>query len=244
MQTPAQQTPTPTFSSEPSALEKSIMEQLTRTANERDTFNASVRDRVMKMLEPKDTPSLDDPDIAPQHAAFRSAARRANDRGRAQMAERMAQQGQLDSGAFDSVVERGLANTQALEAQNAADLVGNRMQQRMAELQTVMQLGAGIMSGDQQAELQKQMALLDSEMRRSQFAGDLGLRTTLGTGDLNLRNRLGTEDINMRKKLGAGQMDLGLLELLLRNQNFNDQLGFNIGAFGQNAARQSILDLL
>lgn len=218
--TPAPATPAP--ASAPSALEQKLLEQLTATANQRDTFNAAVRDRVMAMLQPTEAPSIEDPDLAPQQAAFTSAARKANERRRAQMAERMAAQGNLDSGAFDSVVERGLADTQSLEAGNAANLVGQRMQQRMAELQTVMQLGAGIMSSDEQRQLQQEMALLDAEMRRTQFDGDL----------------------NLRKTLGGGQMNLGLLDLMMRNSQFNDQLGFKIGAFGQQSARDSILNLL
>jgi hypothetical protein len=199
-----------------------LLEQLTKTANERDKFNASVRERIMAQLEPKPGPTMDDPDIRQQQAAFSRTARRANEQNRAQMAERMAAQGDLDSGAFDSVVERGLANTQGLEAQNAADLVGQRLQQRMAELQTVMQLGAGIMTSDQQQELQKQMGMLDAELRRTAFEGDLGLR----------------------KVLGGGQMQLGLLDLLQRDSQFNDRLGFDIGAFANNAARQSMLGLM
>jgi hypothetical protein len=219
-QASAQQTAT----SEPSALERSLLEQLTRTANDRDKFNASVKERLMAQMDaiPKGAPSMEDPDIAQQQAAFSRVARRGNERTRAQMAERMAQQGNLDSGAFDSVVERGLTNTQEMEAANAASLVGQRAQQRLAELQTVMQLGAGIMSNEQQQELQKQMALLDAEIRRTNFAGDLDLR----------------------KKLGGGQMNLGLLQLMQQGQQFNDSLGFDIGRYANESARNALLGLM
>lgn len=215
---------TPPADPQRSALEQSLLDQLTRTANERDKFNAAVRDRIMQQLEalPQGAPSIEDADLAPQQAAFSSAARKAEQRNRAAMAERMAAQGNLDSGAFDSVVERGGMNTQSLEAANAAQLVGERSRQRLAELQTIMQMGAGVMSADQQQELQRQMALLDAEIRRNSFQGDLSLRKTLG----------------------GGQMQLGLLDLLTKNQQFNDQLGFDIGAFANNAARDAFLGMM
>lgn len=213
---------TPPADPKRSALEQALIDQLTRTATERDKFNASVREQIMAQLSKKDTPDITDPDLAPQQAAFSKAARRGNDRTRAQMAERMASQGNLDSGAFDSAVERGLENTGGLEAANAANLVGQRLQQRRADLQSVMQLGAGIMTADQQQELQKQMALLDADIRRTQFEGDLGLR----------------------QKLGGGQLNLGLLQLLQQNTQFNDSLGFDIGRYANESARNALLGLM
>jgi hypothetical protein len=44
--------------------------------------------------------------------------------------------------------------------------------------------------------------------------------------------------------MGGGQMNLGLLDLLTRNKQFNDQLGFDIGKYANQSARDSILNLM
>ena len=51
-------------------------------------------------------------------------------------------------------------------------------------------------------------------------------------------------DIELRRQLGSGQLNLGLLEALLRNQQFNDQLGFDMGKFGSEGNRDAIMELL
>jgi len=219
---PLQTNAAPQDFSQPSALEQKLIDQLTQTANQRDQYNQAIRSRLLDMIAPKPAPSIDDADIAPQQAAFSRTIRRANDRNRAATAERMAAEGTLQSGGFDSAVERGMRDVELAEANNAAGLVGEQLQRRMAELQSALQLGAGIMTNDEEKELRSQLALLDNEMRRTQFAGDLDLR---------------------KRGLG-GQLNLGLLDLMMRDSQFNDQLGFNIGMYANQAARQNLLNLL
>ena len=108
---------------------------------------------------------------------------------------------------------------------NDFDYAQLKVQGDVANLDANVKLQLKTMDADLQKQgygLQERLALLDAEVRR------YGIDTQ---GDL------GKLDVALRKELGIGQLNLGLLNALLGNQQFNDGLGWDMAKtiIGQNA---------
>ena len=108
---------------------------------------------------------------------------------------------------------------------NDFDYAQLKVQGDVANLDANVKLQLKKMDADLQKQgygLQERLALLDAEVRR------YGIDTQ---GDL------GTLDVALRKELGIGQLNLGLLNAMLGNQQYNDGLGWDMAKtmIGQNA---------
>lgn len=108
---------------------------------------------------------------------------------------------------------------------NDFDYAQLKVQGDVANLDAAVKLQLKTMDSDLQKQgysLQERLALLDAEVRK------YGIDTQ---GDL------GKLDVALRKELGIGQLNLGLLNAMLGNQQFNDGLGWDMAKtiIGQNA---------
>jgi hypothetical protein len=110
-------------------------------------------------------PSLNDPALAAQSQAFGVGQQRSAERQRSAMAERMAQQGQAESGAFDTGVGQIEAQRGLNQSNFDAGLVGNEVNARRQELMQAMQLAASIGNQEAARELQKELSMLDIGLR-------------------------------------------------------------------------------
>ena len=86
------------------------------------------------------------------------------------MAERMAQQGLGQSGAFDTTVQGILEGTGENIASHDAALVGNEVQQRRQEVLQALQIANAIGARTEAATLQTQLAQLDAKLKETQLA--------------------------------------------------------------------------
>jgi hypothetical protein len=215
----------------------------------------------MKMLTDNQTaPSLDDPALKGQSDAFALGQTRSRDAARSAMAERMAQEGGAgtDSGVFDKELA-GLFQQQG-EAQGGfnANLVGQELQNRRAQLIQAATLAGNQLSQDDQRALQKQLADTDAEIRRqqlsqqqSQFGQSLGeqgrqfdVDAELKRLGINTQSSLGSGDLALREKLGSGQLNLGLLSALMQGDQFNKGLGADLGKFNASQGNNYLQALL
>ena len=108
---------------------------------------------------------------------------------------------------------------------NDFDYAQLKVQGDVANLDANVKLQLKTMDGDLQKQgygLQERLALLDAEVRKY---------------GINTQGDLGKLDVALRKELGIGQLNLGLLNALLGNQQFNDGLGWDMAKtiIGQNA---------
>ena len=108
---------------------------------------------------------------------------------------------------------------------NDFDYAQLKVQGDVANLDANVKLQLKKMDGDLQKQgygLQERLALLDAEVRKY---------------GINTQGDLGKLDVALRKELGIGQLNLGLLNALLGNQQFNDGLGWDMAKtiIGQNA---------
>lgn len=151
-------------------------------------FLTKIRQMIMDRLGAmsKD-PSMSDPALAAQSAAYGRARDRAAQDQRAAMAERAAANGMIQggqsSGGFDTELGGILESAGEDKAGNDAQLLGNEMMQRRAEVQNLSQMALASGDAESARALQLQLAKMDEAIRlkqlaenRRQFDKDLGFR--------------------------------------------------------------------
>src|SRR3990167_3319214 len=136
-------------------------------------------------------------------------------------------------------VAQGVASMQA-------ELMARELSAKRAEISDALASMGSILTGDQQAGLQRELATLDNLIRQQQVNtgnrdvdlrrelglgdlglgfGRLGLDTELGRGRLDLDTELGRGDLSLRGELGRSGLSNDLMRILLQNQQFYGDLG-------------------
>ena len=159
------------------------------------------------------------PEIQGAIRTNRLAEQRGMERERAMLAERAAAQGMDASGGFESQL-LGLAQNRAareagFEGQQVADL-GRRQSQ---EVMAALGLGGQMLSDQDRMNLQRYGIDTDAALRREGYG---------------MQGSLGNRELDIRDKLGSGNLNMGLLGLLLNNQQFGQNLGAQLGMFNAN----------
>jgi hypothetical protein len=156
---------------------------------------SAYQDALLKYLgKAQETPSLDDPTLAPQVEVYRAQAQRGQERQRLAASERAAATGQSESGYLDNLIMKGIQDQAMNTAGFNANLLGGEMNKRRDELQAGLRLAAATGDAESARELQTRLAQVDAMMQQQ----NLGLQSRLGEGDLNLRWGLGMEGLNQR----------------------------------------------
>lgn len=194
------------------------------------TVAGSFQQALVNRLNPAQA-SAQDPNIRPAIQANQYAEQRGFENNRALAAENAARNGGKGAGSGDfETTLLGLAQDRAArEGQYSAGAV-----QHLSDLQNQNQTNAmgqanGLLSSNQQSELQRYLGNQDAELRR------LGI---------NQQGSLGSQDIALRGRLGEGQLNLGLLQALMGNDQFGRSLNQNSAQFGQSLDQSGLLGLL
>lgn len=166
-----------------------------------------------------------DPNIRQQSDAFAAGVERQKRDAISDMAERS---GPLASGALRG--QERMTRERAGQAIGSfeAELVGKELQNRRDEIRQALEQFGGMLDADQQRQLQRELANLDAQLKQQ----GLDVQSSLGGRELDIRERLGTAGLNV-----------DLMGLLLGQQRFGDQLGFDIAdreAFYNNQAVQNL----
>ena len=194
-----------------------------------NTTNQGSQDTYRNMLLQRATQGTaidaNDPAIRAQSDAFRAQQSRAARELMTQQAESGGPLGQaFAQGQQRATAERAGQAAGAFEAQ----LIGNELQQRRQEIQTALSELGGAISNDQKMKLQRDLAALDAELKR------LGISTSASTA---------AAELALKEKLGLGGLNVDLMRALLQNQQFGNELGFNIAereAFWNNEALKGL----
>jgi hypothetical protein len=136
-------------------------------------FSDSIRAALLKALG-QGPVSADDPDIAPAITANRVATERGLADQRDQIAERLNAQGLAGSGSLDQQMQAARERATTGEAQFSGNAVLDQAKARRQELTTLLQTGAGVMSGDDQRALQGKIADLDAFLREQGITNQSG----------------------------------------------------------------------
>jgi hypothetical protein len=190
------------------------------------TIQSSFKDALLKQLGVnQEAPSLSDPALKAQADAFSLAQQRGNERAQNQLAEQAALEGTRTSGGFLSD-KLGLEQQRG-EAEGAfnAGLVGQEAAARRDKLVQYVALAGNTLTEQDRMAVQKELADLNAQIERERIAQ----QGTLGQADIGLRGRL-----------GEAQVNLGLLQALMQNQQFGQGLGAQLGQYNQNALLQTL----
>jgi hypothetical protein len=156
-----------------------------------------------------------------------AASERARRDATADLAEGMAGTGQTGAQGVES---RLIAERAAQQRGNfEADLVRQDLQQQRADVENALKALTGMIDADQTRRLQERLAELDAQLK---------------TASLNASTGLGTQELALKDRLGMAGINVDLLGKLLQNQQFNNNLGFEMGdreAYWNNAALNQIL---
>ena len=147
-------------------------------------------------------------------------AERSQQQLRAQQAERGAAMGTgattqgEQSGALASGIEGGQRDLAERTFAMQGQLMGRELTERRQQLMQAMQMGAGLMTAEQQNQLRTELAQIDTAMQQSQMGqqGSMGLMGLMQQGNL-----------------GQGQLGLGFLNSFRQNDQFYSGLGADMG---------------
>ena len=196
-------------------------------------LGGSYRAALLKMLNGAD-PSMDDPALKSQAAAFSVGQTRAKDRAREMLAERAGSlggnsSGMSTSGSFDQGLV-GLDQAQGeAEAANRAGLLGTAYRDRQQQLMQAAAMAGQTLSGEEARALQEKLGMTQAEIQR------MGIES---------QSRLGQGELALRGELGRGGLSLGLLQALLGNKQHGESLGATLGMFGANQSNSNLQALL
>lgn len=143
-----------------------------------DPNTAAYKSALLKMLDQASTPAtLEDPALKAQSDAAAVGLTRNTERGRAALAERMAQQGGagVDSGAFNNELA-GLFNQQGeQQAGINAGLVGDANKQKVQQLQAALTMMGNDVNSEQGRALTKELAQAQLAEGAKEFEQNFGL---------------------------------------------------------------------
>lgn len=186
----------------------------------------SYQDALLKFMgKAQTTPTLDDPNLAPQVEQYRVQAQRNQEHQRAAAVQRASMNGQNNSGYLNNAILRGIEEQGFNTAGFNAQLLAGQYDKQRQDLQAALQLAAATGNQEAQRELQARLAQVNAAMQQQ----DLSLRSDLGHQGLALQSDLGHGDLDLRRSIAQ-----------MQNNQFYDQLGVNT-ALGLEGLNQSAL---
>lgn len=220
------------------------------TPGDTTQIGGQFKDALLKMLnDNQQEPTINDPALKGQADAYSLAQTRAKERARSALAERMAGEGGqgTSSGAFSNDLV-GLEQQQGEnEAGYNAGLVGTELQNRRNQLMAAATLAGNTLNAEEQRALQKQIADVDAAIRREglkEQGRESDIDAELKRLGINTQAALGTEDNAIRRLATTGQLNLGLLQALMQNQQFGQSLGADLGKFNASQGNSYLNALL
>jgi hypothetical protein len=174
----------------------------------------TVRNSYLQTIQKGTAVDTNDPNFRMQSDAYGAAQERARRNAIDDSVQGNFAQGMQGSGA--ATVERRMIDEASArnQGQFEAQLVGQELQSRRDEIQNALASLGGMIDNDQKLALQRELAALDAALKRESLAQ---------TG------ALGSQDLSLRDKLGTGALNVDMIRALLQNQQFGDELGYNVG---------------
>jgi hypothetical protein len=162
----------------------------------------------------------------PENQAYMLQAQRAEERQRAELAERAAYEGFGNSGYFDTELQGIRQQRGEGEAGFLGELAVSRMQAQREDLQFAISEAQQAGQFDLAQQLQREQMTLDAAIRREQIASS---------------DKQAANDLALREFLGKAGIDLDRLRLGEDQRQFNYDLGFRYTNLDENR-RQFDLD--
>lgn len=230
-------------------------------------MQAQLRTSIMGLLGTNPNAiSTSDADIAPQSQAFAAAAQRQQAARRAEVVQAAQRSGYANSGGLEQRLDSLSQQTGQAIGQHDADLIGQKQQQRVQQLQFALSQAQSLGMADEANNLQRQLANLqasvatrgqDVQREQTGVTQQLGLlddSTRRYLGDLNARmqqqgyttqERLAAMDAEVKKYGIDTQGRLGDLDAALRNRQIDlgyDTLGVDVAKTQAGLNRDAVVN--
>lgn len=132
-------------------------------------FGDSIRAQLLALLNQAPV-DANDPDIAPAIAANKVSSERSLQAENDQIAEAAYAQHLGGSGSTQASMQAARENTGAAEGAFSGNLVAQQALARRAQITQLLQVGAGVMTADQQQQLQAQIAAIDAQLQQESIS--------------------------------------------------------------------------
>ena len=166
------------------------------------------RNSLIGMMK-QDPVDMNDPIVRAQSDAYSQAQQQGLEMTRAAMAERAGTEGTMGSGGYNADVQSAYENMGQNIAGKNASLLGDRLNQQRQEIQNALTTGGQYLSDQQKNALTLKLSQISDATQR------------LGLG--------------VQERLGTGQLNLGMLQALMQNQQAGNSLGWDMSKFQWNA---------
>ncbi len=190
---------------------------------------AQAQQTISNILQQPLSLNTNDPQFQTGRAQLNLEAQRQREQQQSMAAERLSSQGLNTSGAMDTAALQAQQNEGATRLSGLNTLMNNQAQQKQANLQQALSLAQGAGLTQQAQDIQQSLAQLQAQLQREGYSTQKGIASQSNATNL---------------QLGQGQLNLGLLNALMGNQQFNDNLGAQIGANQAGLTQGYLLSLL
>jgi hypothetical protein len=153
---------------------KAQTDQLNQNNAMRDQFRQAILSRLSALTGNSSETDPNGPELSPILQAYHLQSQRGLQDTRNAIAERNYAQGTLGTGGFDQQQQRALEDAGAAEAGFTGTQVSNAVMQRQAQLQHLLDAGAGFLSQGDQQGAQAQLADLSAQLQRAQLQQQQG----------------------------------------------------------------------
>jgi len=139
-------------------------------------YSELVRNAIMQAIQEGQQPvNASDPMVAPLLNALAGRSQRAKEENQGRVAEQLAAHHLLNSGAYDTSVERYNQGIDESSSNTTAQVMTQVLQQRQQRLMQAIQTGANYLTADQARQLQGELANVNAALNQFQIRGSLGL---------------------------------------------------------------------
>lgn len=209
-----QQTQTTTGQTTLETLLAQLLGQQNQSNAFSDTLHTSVLDSINRYGTP---PTSDSPEVAGPVNAFKAEAERSRNLEQEKMAERGHAQG-LSQGALDAGVQNSYENLGRATGSMQASTLTTALTSQRDNLLRAQQLGAGILSAEEQRDLTAKLGAIDAMLRQTALsnANNLGIRSLdLQELGLNNQDQQFYDNFGLQGATTAANMDDFLLNAIL-----------------------------
>lgn len=238
-----------------------------------DPMQQLVRSRITELLGTnQNQAAITDPDLQPQADAYAAARERERRQQQEAAFARLGAQGVASSGAADTAVKQGYETAGQDIAGYNASLVGQKLQQRVQQLQQAIQVASSMGMSQEANDLSRQLAGLQAQTQMTQLGQNQqmqGIQTKLANLDAQSKTYLANLDADLRREgyssaerlaimdnelrrygidvqgnLGVLNAVSNLLGMGIQNNQFYDQYGLNIAQLNQGYNNNLIAQML
>lgn len=154
-----------------------------------------LRNSIMQAIQEGQQPvNASDPMVAPIIQALASQSQRSKEANQGRVAEQLSARHLLNSGAYDTSVERYNQGVDEAASNSTAQVMTQVLGQRQQRLMQAIQLGANYLTADQARQLQAELANVNSALAQYQVKGSLGLNLLQAL----LQNQFGYDQLGLQ----------------------------------------------